>query len=290
MPLDRQHTFLRWAGGKRRIVPRLIHFLPFGYESGTYFEPFLGAASMFIALAPRRARLSDLNKDLINAFWHVRESPDLVFRYLSQHRTRDCHQYFYRLRDQYNSVGPSSCAQAARFIYLNRTCFNGIFRVNRKGQFNVPYGFPAETAEKKPVFPDREHLRHVSGLLKTAVLGTESYQAALHPAGPGDFVYLDPPYPPLNGTSFFRHYTADRFQNEDQEQLAEVFSDLNKRGCLVLLSNADTPLIRRLYGQFQQTPLPVTRYVSSKKVKHAVSELVIANYDDSHAHREGRGG
>ena len=273
MPLNRSQTYLRWAGGKHRVVPRLRRFVPRDYQSRVYHEPFLGAASLFLSLGPKRAHLSDMNEDLIRSFQYVRERPHLVARYLSEHAARDSEAYYYFIRGQYNSATAFSCAQAARFIYLNRTCFNGIFRVNRQGAFNVPYG-----KLRKPLFPDRDHLEQVSWALGSATLRAIPYQESLDEVDGGSFVYLDPPYPPLNGTSFFRHYTPDLFALEDQMELASLARRLIRRGCLVMVSNADTPVIRDLYDGLFITALRVRRYVSCKLVKNAVSELVITNY------------
>jgi len=272
--LDPTSTFFRWAGGKRRSVRYLRALVPADYANRLYREPFLGAGSLFFALRPRRAYLSDLNSDLVAAFQQVRENPRLVSRYLSRHASSDCREYYYSARDLYNSAAVGSAAQAARFIYLNRTCFNGIFRVNLDNKFNVPYGY-----NTSPRFPSRNHLEEIGAALHGAQLVDADYQDALSDASKEDFVYLDPPYPPLNGTSFFRHYTPQRFDAADQERLAGYVDDLTSRGCLVMMSNADTPHIRNLYSGFQATRIPVTRHVTSSKSKHTVSELIITNYE-----------
>ena len=250
--------------------------MPRDYHLRTYHEPFLGAASLFLALQPKSARLSDLNESLIRSFEHVRARPDLVARYLARHKTLDSSSYYYSTRDRYNRLTQFSCAQAARFIYLNRTCFNGVFRVNKQGHFNVPYG-----KLKHPLFPKRRHLTQVSRVLQNAKLRVASYQEALNNVKKGDFVYLDPPYPPLNGTSFFRHYTRSLFSFADQEKLARAAFRLRERGCMVMISNADLPAIRHLYKGMYMTSLAVTRWVTCKNVKHSVSELVITTYDES---------
>lgn len=139
------------------------------------------------------------------------------------------------MRDLYNRSG-FSAAQAARFIYLNKTCFNGIFRVNCEGRFNVPYGW-----KQPPAIPTAASLRAISGCLRLAEISAEPFEISLQKVGPGDFVYLDPPYPALNGTSYFTHYTRDRFSNEDQNRLAELVAMLHRRGALFLMTNADTP-------------------------------------------------
>lgn len=178
------------------------------------------------------------------------------------------------MRHRYNrNNGHYSTAQAARFIYLNKTCYNGIFRVNSNDLFNVPYG-----RQKSPSIPTAEHLRKVSSKLKTASLFPASFETALENVSRGDFIYLDPPYPPLNGTSNFTHYTADKFSDKDQEKLAATVKDLDAAGCLFMLSNAKTRRIRKLYRQFNMVTLPVTRFITCKSKRHTVQELVITNY------------
>ncbi|WP_419941724.1 DNA adenine methylase [Candidatus Palauibacter sp.] len=276
MPRDKVQTYLRWVGGKRRIASRLRRFVPYDYAGRRYHEPFLGAASLFLALRPARAYLSDLNEALIGSFQHVRARPDLIARYLSKHAESNSRDHYYKVRDQYNRTRRFSSAQAARFIYLNRTCYNGVFRVNREGRFNVPYG-----KRDRFLFPSRTDLVRVSHALKDAKFRTRSYERSLEEAKEGDFVYLDPPYPPLNGTSYFRHYTADRFSSVDQENLARMTKELRKRGCLVMVSNADTAQIRDLYSGLSMASLPVTRSVTCKSVRHTVSELVITTYEEA---------
>ena len=266
---------LRWAGGKRQIIRDLLAYLPPDASDRVYREPFLGAASVFLALMPRTAFVSDANSHLIHCYQHVRDDPARVARHLRVHAQRNSESHYYRVRRLYNQRGWSA-AQAARFIYMNRTGYNGVFRVNRAGAYNVPYG-----DKPQPRFPDAAWLRRISEVLASATLSVASFEDALAPSRAGDFIYLDPPYPPLNGTSFFTHYTMDRFVEGDQLRLAALVRDLDCRGCLVLMTNADTPLIRKLYKGFDCRALSVTRFVSAKKVKHRVRELVITNYDTS---------
>ena len=256
-----------------RWVPHLLRFVPKLNPDAKYFEPFLGGASMFLALKPPTAILSDLNADLIKSFRFVQRSPDLVATYLRRHMARHSSDYYYTVRSQFNTSRHSSAAQAARFIYLNRTCFNGIYRVNLAGEFNVPYGKAADAA-----FPTKEHLLEVGAALKTAELLVASFEEALATASSGDFVYLDPPYPPLNGTSYFTHYTPLRFGEKDQKKLREEVGRLQSAGCRVMISNADTQLIRDLYSDLNIYDLRVTRYVTSSHRKHAVGEVVITTY------------
>lgn len=264
--------FLRWAGGKRQIISKLQVFLPEDLSGRTYFEPFLGAGSMFFALEPASAVLSDANRHLIACYRQVRDQPKQVADRLRYHAAADSETHYYRVRNRYNA-STWSPAQAARFIYLNRTCYGGIFRVNTAGAFNVPYGW-----KEFPLFPSQKTLVSLSHRLQPASILVRSFEAVLENAKRGDFVYLDPPYPPLNGTAYFTHYTMDRFGDVDQARLAEVVRKLNKRGCLIMMTNADTQRIRRLYKGLNLSRLSVTRFVSAKLQKHRVNELVITNY------------
>jgi DNA adenine methylase len=271
------NPFLRWAGGKRQLRRILLNFLPPDVGNRTYREPFLGGGSLFFALQPKTAALSDANEHLIKCYEFVRDEPTLVARYLRLHASRDTESYYYRIREEYNDSSFSS-AQAARFIYLNKTCFNGIFRVNSKGKFNVPYG-----RKESPAIPGDDELTIISGILKNASLKASSFEKALEHSSKGDFIYLDPPYPPLNGTAYFTHYTIDRFSVQDQTKLANCVNELDRGRCLFMISNADTPLIRALYRKYKLVSLPVIRYLTCKSVRHKVKELVITNYEVRYA-------
>jgi DNA adenine methylase len=266
--------FLRWAGGKRRLVPHLLHALPPDIRERKYHEAFVGAGSLFLAVQPKKAVLSDANGHLIACYEWIRKSPDLVASYLQQHLSRNEEQYYYEVRDLYNRSA-SSAAQAARFVYLNKACFNGIFRVNLKGDFNVPYGH-----KEPPLIPTRSELRAISELLKGSTLHARPFEIAIEAVEKDDFVYLDPPYPPLNGTSYFTHYTAERFGEVDQRMLATAVKDLDRRGAKFMMSNADTEMIREIYSDhnFQFLEVSVTRYVTCKAKKHRAPELIITNY------------
>lgn len=268
-PID---PILRWAGGKRRLVPRLLRALPSDIALRRYNEPFAGAAALFLALQPRIAALSDANVHLMDCYSFLQAQPDQIHTYLRLHAARNSEQYYYEVREQYNRSGPSA-AQAARFIYLNKACFNGIFRVNRQQEFNVPYGH-----KSPPALPSREQLRSVSTQLQGVELRAIGFESALADLGTNDFVYLDPPYPPINGTAYFTHYTADRFGEQDQRSLAASVDKLSERGARFMMSNADAPLIRELYGKYRIIPLSVTRFITCKSVKHRADEVLITNY------------
>lgn len=260
--------FLRWAGGKqqirRLIMPRLVGLS----EGGCYFEPFLGAGTMFLALRPAASILSDLNGHLMATYVAIRRDPMRVADAVERLAARHSSDHYYAIRTEYNRRRPSA-QRAAQFIYLNRAGYNGVFRVNLRGEFNVPVG-----NKERLAIPSSDYLCRLALLLQTAQLMTSSYERALSAARDGDLVYLDPPYPPLNGTSFFRHYTKERFHDADQTAVAALADRLRRRGCRVVITNADTPLIRELYRNWRLEELSVPRWVMSG-TRHRVQELLI---------------
>jgi len=265
--------FLRWVGGKRLLTRRLLSLLPNDWRTRLYHEPFVGAGNLFFAMAPKEAILSDANEHLIRCYEYVRDEPALVARYLLRHASQDSSRYYYATRNAYNR-GAFSAAQAARFIYLNKACFNGIFRVNRAGAFNVPYAHQYRT----PDIPSGRVLDAASGVLRHANLRVMTFEHAFNDVTGNSFVYLDPPYPPLNGTSRFTEYTASGFGTKQQSALADIVCQLDAAGCKFMMTNADTNLIRRLYTKWHFIDIQVTRHVSCKAVRHQVSEVVIRNY------------
>ena len=264
--------FLRWAGGKIHLIDKLLQFVPRDFKERIYRESFLGGGSMFFALCPPEAILSDLNSHLINCYRMIRDHPKLVYFYLEQHANQHSSEFYYKIRDEYNR-SKFSIEQAARFIYLNKTSFNGIFRVNKKGEFNVPFG-----KINKPALPSLDQLESISSVLKNKKLMTSTYEKILKDAKQDEFIYLDPPYPPLNETANFTHYTKERFGDNDQIKLSKTAHWLNNQGCLVMISNADLPKIRELYEGWNMYILPATRWITCKSIKHKVNEIVITNY------------
>ena len=254
------------------MVARLLDMVPALGSRATYFEPFVGAGSLFFALAPEIAVLGDANPHLIDLYRNLARAPERFIASFRKLAASDSELDYYRVRDEFNA-GRSSTVRAARLLYLNRTCFNGVFRVNRAGKFNVPYGHKA-----RPVFPSREELLAAAGALSKVQFVAASFEKSVRHAKRGDFVYLDPPYPPLSGTSFFTHYTVDRFTEFDQLALADCFAELHGRGCKLLMSNADTPFIRSLYARYATRKLSVIRWVSSASAKNRVRELIVSNY------------
>lgn len=269
--LPTHKPLLRWAGGKQQMVGVLLAHSPADVKRRRYVEPFLGAASLFLAIKPARALLSDANQHLIEFYERVRDRPLEIARNLQRIASRHSPENYYLIREEFNS-SRSSLKKSAQFLYLNRTSFNGIYRVNKSGHYNVPFG-----NKPRPWFPDVEDLAHFALALRDTSLECLDYREALRRARKGDFVYLDPPYVPLSDTAYFAHYTADRFVASDQLELARIVRVLDRRGCLVMMTNSDTSAVRLMYKDFRITPVDVRRYVTCKQ-RHAVQELIIRNY------------
>ena len=261
--------FVKWVGGKRGILPQLEKFFPRRFER--YFEPFVGGGAVFFHLQPTEATISDLNAELINTYRVVRDDVDTLIQHLRFHRNDE--DYYYEMRGA-NPDELDPIARASRLIYLNRTCFNGLYRVNSKGGFNVPFG-----KHKNPTICNEIGLRAASEALKGVRVAHRPYKAILNEAKPGDFVYFDPPYHPLNATANFTSYTADSFSAQDQRDLATAFRALADRGCKVMLSNSDTEFIRELYADFHIDVVMAPRMVNRDAGKRGpVPEVVVRNY------------
>jgi len=261
---------IKWAGGKRNLLKIYKNFFPKNFN--TYYEPFLGSGAVFFFLQPSKAVLIDKNEELINFYEVVRDKPFQLMEIISKYPVTK--EFYYWIRDLDISK-LSKLERAARFLYLNKTAYNGLWRVNSKGKFNVPFG-----RYKKVSFFNKENLLRASELLKKAVLIHGDFEEVLKYAQKGDFVYLDPPYYPLSLTSNFSKYTAEGFSEKDHYRVFEVFKELHKRGCYVMLSNSNTPFIRDLFKDFNITEILAPRYINSKKEgRKPILELVIRNYE-----------
>jgi len=260
---------VKWAGGKSRLLPELLSRLPESF--GRYYEPFLGGAALFMRLQPGGAVLTDVNAELIHLYRVVRDEVDALIADLARHRYEA--NYYYAVRAQ-DPLRLDDVARASRTLFLNKTCFNGLYRVNRRGQFNVPMG-----RYRNPTIGDPDRLRAVSAALRACRVACEDYETATSTAVPGDLVYFDPPYFPLTRTANFTSYTRDAFGAADQERLARVFDDLTARGVRCLLSNSDTPFIRELYGHHTvdivQAPRAISRDPAGRRM---VSEVLVRNF------------
>lgn len=270
--MSRSRPFLRWVGGKARLVSRLLPYVPALGDDFTYYEPFLGAGSMFFAVEPKRSVLGDENLDLVQCFSRVKARPDLVWRHLRALLPWQDREEYYGFRTEFNGSS-DSFRRAALFIYLNKTCFNGIWRVSREGKFNVPYG-----AKQKAGFPTRAGLLRCSTDLAHARLEQGDFESTIASARRGDFLYLDPPYLPLSPTAFFRHYTAHRFTVEDHERTALVAAQLASEGVSVMVTEGDNELIRKWYRDFVVREVDVRRSVSCGSKRHNARELIITSY------------
>ena len=267
--------FLKWAGGKWAIAPQIARLLPKDTKQRVYREPFLGGGAMFFYLEPERAFLSDSLGDLIGTYEVVRKSVEPLIRRLDKLRASHSKEQFYAIRDRFNDKKSSASAveRAAWLIYLNKTCYNGLFRTNKSGGFNVPMG-----AYKTCNVVDPSKIRLASAMLSHAVLSQERFDHLLEIAEPGDVIYLDPPYVPLSKTSNFSSYADGEFGHDDQVRLASVFRELDARGCLLALSNSDTPIVRALYNDFDLTKIVAPRNISSKTTTRApTTELLVRN-------------
>ncbi len=274
--LEPGEPFLKWAGGKRKVVPHLLELLPERF--GSYHEPFLGGGALFFNLAagqPRRfdaAWLGDGNERLMRCYRAVRDDVEQVIRLLEIYSAGHSEPFFYALRGTDIDRG-TDYEVAAWLIYLNRTAFNGLYRVNSKGGFNVPFG-----RYNAPVVCHEEHLRACAALLRGTQLRAEGFESVLGRASEGDVVYFDPPYVPLSETAQFTSYTRGGFGPEEQIRLRDVALELAARGVNVLLSNHDVPAVRELYDEerFSLRVVPVARAINSKGGKRGkVDELVI---------------
>ncbi|MFO7664032.1 MAG: DNA adenine methylase [Chloroflexota bacterium] len=264
---------LKWAGGKSRLLPHLLRLIPDNFAA--YHEPFIGGGALFFRLVGQgRAQqvfLSDVNPSLIDVYLALRDCIDEVVEILRGHvYERD---YFYRIR----ALDPNDltlAARAARIIYLNKTCYNGLFRENRSGQFNVPFG-----RYKNPTICDEPNLRAASRALQGVDIARRNFATVLDVARAGDFVYFDPPYHPLSSTANFTAYDRKGFGLDDQRQLRDVFAALGERGVRVLLSNSDTPFIRELYQGFAIEQVFAARAVNSKaNGRGKVAEVIVRNF------------
>lgn len=270
---------VKWAGGKRSLLDRLLALAPPHF--GAYFEPFLGGASFFLAISSivpiDRAILSDANCDLIHVYDAIRNDYQAVMSALDTLQPEALNEaFYYNIRDN-APLGMSPAELAARFIYLNKTCYNGLYRVNRKGQFNVPFG----RYHTPPNLYNRDNLTRVASLLSRAELYCGDFTTILSEAKSGDFVYLDPPYVPLNVTASFTRYTKSDFNDSDQRRLAETIHDLTDRGCHILLSNSETALVRKLYDDpryFIEVVYAPRNINSNGTGRSRIPELAIRNY------------
>ncbi len=276
--------FLKWAGGKGQLLKQYDTFFP-QIPITNYYEPFVGSGAVFFYLRGQKLfkqyHLSDVNEELINCYQVIQDDVETLIALLAYHKEKHTrlgkkHYYMVRAKDRDNKWEKTSeVERAARMIYLNKTCFNGLWRVNSKGQFNVPMG-----RYKNPDILNEERLKAASVALQGVEIAVKGFEQVVEYAEKGDFVYFDPPYVPLSPTANFTSYSADSFGETQQHELAEVFTHLDKKGCYVMLSNSDTPLVKELYQTFELKPVMARRAISSNGLDRGpISEVVVLNYD-----------
>ena len=271
--------FVKWVGGKRKLLPQLEPLMPPAVERRRHVEPFVGGGAFFFARAPHDALLCDVNPALVGTYEAVRDDVGAVITALGALARRHGKERYYAIRERYNAARTgerpvSQSSMAAMFIYLNKTCFNGLHRVNRKGEFNVPMG-----RYTNPRILDTDRLRMASASLQSAQIRCEGFEGLLRTARPGDFVYLDPPYEPVSRTASFTGYAKGGFSQDDQRRLRDVYAALDRRGCKLMLSNSDVPFIRELYAEWRIDVVQAGRAVNSNGAgRGKVDEVVVRNY------------
>jgi DNA adenine methylase len=270
--------FMKWVGGKQQLLTQFEPHFPSGFDR--YLEPFVGGGAVFFHLwntkrLPEQVFLFDNNEELVNAYIAVKDHVDELIQHLVVHKEHHNKEYYYEIRAlDRQPVELSDVERAARTIYLNRTCFNGLYRVNSKGQFNVPIG-----RYKNPSIVRQDVLQAASAALQCADIQARDFREIVDLARPGDFFYFDPPYDPVSKTANFTGYTANAFRDQDQEDLAEVFAQLAQKGCLCMLSNSHTPFILDLYRAHRIETVYAKRMVNSDaNGRGAIKEVVVMNY------------
>lgn len=268
------YPIVKWVGGKRQLLPELLKNMPQTF--GRYFEPFLGGGALFFELQPQEGYIADINEELINLYLVVRDNVNDLILDLNKHETSK--EYFLAIRNvdrtsEYKNY--SNIERASRFIYLNRTCFNGMYRVNSQGFFNVPYG-----NYKNPRIIDKNNLYNCSELLKDTEIKCTNFSTVLEKVKSSDFVYFDPPYVPLNETSSFTSYTKFGFDIDMQFLLRDVCDELHSKKVKFMVSNSDTPLVNELYSKYNIQKVYASRMINANAAgRGKISEVLIKNYD-----------
>lgn len=269
--------FVKWAGGKRQLLSQIQERIPENYNH--YFEPFVGGGAVFFATQPSKALINDINKALINTYQRICDSPKEFLSEVNKidsEMWEDGKQYYYTIREHYNDKLMKSeydVELAALFVFLNKHCFNGLYRVNGKGLFNVPYN------NSRRVSVNGDSIIEISKYLQGITIIDGDFEDACRDARKGDFVFLDSPYAPLNPTSF-EAYTKEGFDIESHKRLAKLYDELTTRGCYCMLTNHNTDLINELYGNkgYKIDVVSVRRMINSDASNRVGEEVIICNY------------
>lgn len=268
--------FVKWVGGKRQLLDEISLHLP--DKINRYFEPFIGGGAVLFHIQPKNASINDSNKELTNLYETIKSSPEELIEHLKTHKNNS--EYFYQIRkldrnkDSYSKL--TAIEKASRLIFLNKTCYNGLFRVNSAGEFNTPFG-----KYKNPNIVNEQTIKSVSNYLNSnnIKITTGDYEIAVKEAQKGDFVYLDPPYDPVSVSSNFTGYTKTGFNREEQERLKKLCDHLDSKGVNFLLSNSATEFIQNLYSDYTVTLVNAKRFVNSKASGRGdVNEVLVKNY------------
>ena len=273
--MEKLPIFLKWAGGKRKLLDKLSVLFPL--KINRYFEPFLGAGSVLFFIRKKYktkyCMVSDINRDLIDTYIAVRDNPQKLIRLIDYFKGKNSVKFYYKIRVDFNAKKIKGLKRAAAFIYLNKTCFNGLYRVNSKNQFNVPYG-----CYTNPEIYNREIILYASQLLQEVIIKHQDYRKILSKVRRGDFVYLDPCYDPIKPQKSFVHYTPHIFQETDRLELHDFVVSLRKRGVNFILNNNDLPKIHHIYKGFKIDTIESNRIIGGAvKNRGKVKELLISH-------------
>lgn len=266
---------VKWAGGKRQLLDKILEKLPEEYNC--YYEPFIGGAAVLFGLQPDKAVINDINGELINLYNTIKKQPLQFISILNELDSVNCDkEYYYKQRENYNNKilnKEKDVELAALFVWLNKHCFNGLYRVNKKGLFNVPYNNKdgsTKSAEETNILQIAEYLQNVKIL-------EGDFETSVAAADKGDLIFIDSPYAPINATSF-EDYTKEGFAEEDHRRLAELFKKLDNKGCYCMLTNHDVPLIRELYDGYNIEVVEVKRLINRNANNRKGTEVIITNY------------
>lgn len=269
---------LKWVGGKRQLLPIITRKLPKNVRKLKYYEPFVGGGAVLFAMQPKIAIINDYNEELINVYRTIRDHPDELIELLKEHKNSP--EYYYKLREIDRSplfCNLNNLERASRIIYLNKTCYNGLYRVNNAGEFNVPYG-----KYKNPNIVNEPVIRAVSNYLNINQIEIRQgdYESALADVTRNSFVYFDPPYHPVSETSNFTGYIQGGWNEDDQLRLRNICISLDKMGIKFLLSNSSAPFIKEIYSEFIIETVDANRSINCDASKRGnVDEVLIRNYE-----------
>ena len=269
---------LKWAGGKRSLLPDILSLFPLDYKKRTYHEPFIGSGAVFFHITPKSGSINDIVTRLINFYRVVRGKPeDLISQALQHPHDKEI---FYKLRDHFNHDKLTDVEEAALFLYFNKTAFNGLYRVNSKGEFNVPFG-----SYKNPTIVPKERIRQASKVLQNVEILNKDFSYVVEYSTEGDLCYFDPPYAPVSDTAYFTSYSSKGFNFQEQERLRDVCVELDNKGVFFVLSNSYVEPIIELFQEFENFRIEIVqarRAISSKaSTRGPINEILVTNVPEN---------